>query len=207
MLPLLAILAQLEILISWNYSPFPLSLRQLSTNSSSNSIIWIAGSEEREREGSCIQISLVRQACSKQAIVVTVEPEQSCVSFHFTFLSLSLSFSWPISHATRSSMLSSLRSTSHGLFSFYCDPCTVKRNPRNRRRDLNPQPVVDYHLSFRNVYIYAYIPLYYRNNKPCAVLRAAHRVDRWKVDKMSAEANEPGTRESSSSRAPNRAPC
>lgn len=68
------------------------------------------------------------------------------------------------------------------------------------------QSSITYHLSFRNVYIRVYIPLYYRNNKPCAVLRAAHRVDRWKVDKTSAEANEPGTRESSSSRAPNRAP-
>lgn len=74
--------------------------------------------------------------------------------------------------------------------------------------DDETQTLVDYlpPLVPKRIYTRIYTPLYYRNNKPCAVLRAAHRVDRWKVDKTSAEANEPGTRESSSSRAPNRAP-
>lgn len=158
-----------------------------------------------EGEESCIQISLARQDKRVRNKRSSSQNNRALLLIlHFSF-SLPLSLSPGLSH-TRHVRRCSPVSAQLRLFSFYCDPCTVKRNPRNRRRDLNPQPVVDYPpLVPKRIYTRIYLSITGTTNRaPCCVHTES---DRWKVDKTSAEANEPGTRESSSSRAPNRAPC
>lgn len=130
-------------------------------------------------------------------------------SFHIP-LSLSFSFSlFLLAYLTRDTSVDALRSPVSAQPRTVYSRFIAIRVPLRETRGIDDETLSQSSIttSRSETYIYAYIPLYYRNNKLCAVLRAAHRVDRWKVDKTSAEANEPGTRESSSSRAPNRALC